>query len=163
MTLKEKYLARRYDRAMGRPRPRLSRWIEECCDTYFELVYERWWGGALHPWVMIAVIAMLVRLRVLWWFWWAVGGWMLVFGFFLLARLREQEVIRRVEEQICVECGYDLRASLDRCPECGTPVPMKNLRRLGLWPPQRVSSESAKTIDEWNPEKSGRGNERRSG
>ncbi len=148
---------------MGQPRPRLTLWIEGCCDAYFDLVYERWWGGALHPWVLIALIGMLLELRVLWWFWWAVAGWILIFVLLMLARLREQEVIRRVREQICVECGYDLRASLDRCPECGTPVPMKNLRRLGLWPPQRVGSESGKTIDGWNTKKSCGRHERRSG
>ena len=39
--------------------------------------------------------------------------------------LRARVARRRANQNLCAACGYDLRASADRCPECGRPIPAK--------------------------------------
>lgn len=53
--------------------------------------------------------------------------WLLVFGSAALPAsmfVRRRRRIRRRQMGRCPTCNYDLRASVDRCPECGTPMPM---------------------------------------
>ena len=69
-------------------------------------------------------VGKVIYLSVPYWF-----AWLMWLPLILYARRRWQQHQRlaRVGQGLCVTCGYDLRATPDRCPECGTPqVQSKN-------------------------------------
>jgi len=50
------------------------------------------------------------------------GGLVLMVTFLALAWRRARERRRRWKQDLCKECGYDLRGSAERCPECGARI-----------------------------------------
>jgi hypothetical protein len=42
-----------------------------------------------------------------------------------VALLRWRRARYRMSKGLCRRCGYDLRASTDKCPECGTSIPQR--------------------------------------
>jgi len=58
---------------------------------------------------------------------------LLVLGVTSAFAWRHERTIRlRTAEGHCPKCGYDVRATPDRCPECGEPTPSDTARRQRL-------------------------------
>jgi hypothetical protein len=64
---------------------------------------DKFWGIALPCWFVMALTALPAV---------------------LLIRNRLRRSALRTRLNLCVKCGYDLRATPDRCPECGM-VPLR--------------------------------------
>ena len=59
---------------------------------------------------------------------WAVGMAVVLRGMIWAVLDRPARPWRRRARGLCARCGYDLRATPDRCPECGTRVPLADSR-----------------------------------
>src|SRR3954464_7919059 len=93
-------------------------------------LWNRWQTAALFIWLIylpLAVTALALGARLPF----AMYG-MVTFSLFVIPSaiacemignaLQKKRMVRAAANH-CLDCGYDLRASLDRCPECGTPAP----------------------------------------
>lgn len=82
----------------------------------------RWWLAWTCPLVLILVLVEFAVERESLAYWSLIAVGTVLAGTLWVASFRDERPRRRRKRGLCPACGYDLRASKDRCPECGRVV-----------------------------------------
>lgn len=96
-------------------------------DVPFVLVADPTWLAADHPFRHVWPAWVQSGRTTDGWQMLIIPAWCVIAATLILPVIeltRRIRAVRRRTTGLCAKCGYDLRASKDRCPECGTPAPV---------------------------------------